>query len=110
MAMAIPIWLLPSEVAVRRPVDGDFSGEYEEQPTTISNVRFDRAEALARRDWVLEEGAQGVLYVDAVNSGGAFEIPAGSLLSIDGGEWATASKVTPYRIEADVHHWEVEVR
>lgn len=108
MPCPIPGSLRGSTVAVRVPVDSEFGGEYAE-PVEIEGVRFQPAETMPRSAYVLSDGAKGLLWVDAT-SGGAFEVPAGSLLSIDGGAWASAGKVTRcVAFGNDVHHWEIEV-
>lgn len=109
MLTPIPVSLLPSSVTVCIPSDGDYGGEYEE-PRTIDHVRFERAESLIRGGYVLTDGAKGLLFIDAVSSVNPFEIPVGSLLSIDGDEYASAGRVTPYEgFNGVVHHWEIEV-
>ena len=109
MLTPIPKSVMPSSVAVRVPVEGDYGGEYGE-PQTITGVRFESAASLVRSDHVLSDGAKGLLFIDAVNSLGAFEVPVGSLLSIDGQEYAAAGKVDRYEcFNGTVHHWEIEV-
>ena len=109
MLAPIPVSVMPSVLSVRVPVDGVYGGEYAEAQT-IENVRFEKAEALVRGGYVLTDGAKGLLFVDAVNSKGAFEIPTGSLLSIDGAEEATAGNVATFEgFNGEVHHWEIEV-
>lgn len=109
MLTPIPVSVMPSNVAVRVPVDSTYGGEYAEAQT-IEHVRFEKASALVRGAYVLTDGAKGLLFVDAVNSKGAFEIPTGSLLSIDGAEEATAGNVDTFEgFNGKVHHWEIEV-
>ena len=70
----IPASLMPSAMTVRVPVQGDYSGEYS-PPVTVERVRFDTYEALARRDYKLMDGSQGLVYIDAATSSPAFELP-----------------------------------
>ncbi len=106
----IPLSLLPSTVAVRKPIDGEYGGEYEQTPTTIENVRYDGSiSTYGGHNYLYDDGTKGVLFIDRVNSRGAFDIPAGSLLSIDRGDWVTAHKVHALKFSGAVHHWEIEV-
>lgn len=107
----IPRWAMPSQALVREPVESEDGGEFAPlgEARTISHVRFESARELARKRYVLSDGAKGLLFVDAANSGGAYGIPVGSLVQVDGREWLSASKVTPLSIDGPVHHWEVEL-
>ncbi len=61
--------------------------------------------------YVFEEGSKGLVVVDARNSEGAFAVPVGSLLSINGEPEVAVVKSVPYRTyRGAVHHWELEVR
>lgn len=105
----IPRNLLPDTMAVRVPVEGEYGGEYSKVLRLVANVRFDSADALKRADYVLEDGSAGLVFVDRVNSSGAFPVPVGSLVTIRGQE-LSAVKVTPYETyRGIVHHWEIEV-
>lgn len=105
----IPRAALPDTMSVKVPKDGTYGGEYEE-PVTVSHVRFDKAVSLLNRSYVLTDGASGIVYVDAVNSDGAFEIPEASLVSLNGDEEEmTVMKSNEYRTYDSVHHWELEV-
>ncbi len=107
----IPLFAMPSTARVREPVDSEDGGAYapEDSARLISHVRFERSEALSRSRYVLSDAARGLLFVDAANSGGAYGIPVGSLVSVDGGEWLAATRVTPLSVDGPVHHWEVEL-
>ena len=105
----IPISALPSAMQVRVPRDGDYGGSYAE-PVTVSNVRYDRSSRLLSRDYVLTDGASGVVFVDAANSPGAFEVPEGSLVSIDGGDEVAVIRCERFQPFGEVHHWELVVR
>ena len=65
---------------------------------------------MRRSGWVLSDGAQGIVYIDAARSTGAFEIPVGSLIRVDGGDEMSVATVNPYCVDGYVHHWEIEVR
>ncbi len=108
MIPPIPKSLLPSTMKVRIPKDSAYGGEYEE-PQVVSQVRYDLEATVSPRDYVLTDGSKGIIFVDAVNSDGVFEVPQGSLIIIDGEELA-AVKVTPYEsFNGRVHHWIIEV-
>lgn len=109
MLTPIPLSVMPSTVLVKTPKESDFGGDFNE-PVEIKHVRFDDAAALVRNAYVLSDGAKGLLFIDAVNSRGAFDIPVGSLVSIDGDEYCMAGKVSPYKgFDGVIHHWEIEV-
>lgn len=106
----IPPSLLPDSMDVRVPLDSDLGGEFSEETARIEGVRFEDSAAMARRPYVLTDGSRGLVYVDAANSAGAFEVPVGSLVSVSGGGWMTAVKVVACRgFFGAVHHWEIEV-
>lgn len=106
----IPRRYMRSTASVRVPVDGKWGGEYADEPRVIGHVRYENAAMLKRRDYVLSEGASGVLFVDAANSDGAFAIPQGSLVSIDGKPEKSADEVEELSIDGSVHHWEVTLK
>lgn len=108
----IPRFLLCDSIDVFVPIDGDFGGMYSENPAHIGSVRFDSSVDLIRGEYVLTDGDKGIVYIDAKNSKGAFEIPVGSLIAINGShEKVSAVEVVPCK-EAfgRIHHWEVKVR
>lgn len=108
MIPPIPKSLLPSTMSVRIPKDSTYGGEYE-NPQVITHVRYDLEATISPRDYVLSDGSKGIIFVDAVNSDGAFEVPQGSLVIIDEEE-LSAVKVTPYEsFNGRVHHWIIEV-
>lgn len=112
----IPASMLPSSMAVTQVGFGEY-GEEETDLGTISNVRFDRADSFtlassggAPSGYVFKDGSKGLVYVDAANSGGAFEVPEGALVRIDGGD---AMRVVAVNVRASLdgsaHHYEIEV-
>lgn len=82
----IPARLLADDAVVRVP---DGAGGYAEGVDT-SHVRF------ARTQFVMDDGHRsadagaGKVYVDALNSAGAFEVPAGSSIDIGGHSYCVA--------------------
>lgn len=105
----IPSRLLTSSAEVRVPADGDYGGEYASEAATIDGVMYVASSSLDRSQTTLTDGAAGVLFVDALHSSGAFAVPVGSLVSIDGAPEVSAVSVREFRVGDDVHHWEVDV-
>ncbi len=109
--LQIPKRYLPHTVQVRVPkkVEDGFGGQYEE-PVTIEHVRVEPIWTLRATQYQLQDGARGILYIDAVNSEGAFEIPAKSLVTLEG-EPSPANVLACHPIIGvdRVHHWEVEL-
>ena len=66
------------------------------------------------RSWTTGTGARtpaaGKVYVDALNSGGAFEVPAGSRIDIGGHSYLVAECRRCEDFNGHVHHWELVVR
>lgn len=106
----IPRSARPSTASVKVPKGGGYGGEFEE-PSAIERVRFEPASAWLVRQYGLGDGAQGLVFIDGADSPGAFEVPVGSKLRIDGGEWMNVTRCATYRAFGKVvHHWEIEVR
>ena len=112
MLTPIPLDLLPDTALVRVP-DGesDRGGAFAEA-VEVTNVRYERVAGIRKEDWQLEDGTTGRLWIDAIQSGGAFEVPAGSKVSVDGGKtWMLASRCKRLEdFDGEVHHWELELR
>ena len=102
----IPARLLSDSCLVREPaVDGGFG-----EPRAISHVRFERAQSVVADTHRSADAGAGTLFVDAVMSAGAFEIPAGSRVEIGGRAYVAARVVRFEGFNGRVHHWEVELR
>lgn len=102
---AIPRRLLPHTMEVREQLpDGTFG-----KPKTIAHVRFERKRE-ASSDAHRSERLCGRVYVDAVTSTGAYEIPAGSRLVINGAPLFVESCTAYETANGRVHHWELDVR
>lgn len=114
----LPPSTLPSTMTVRSPIEDSEYGDEWTQPATIGHVRFSRVAEFALQQngavqggYVFADGSKGLVYVDAASSDGAFEVPEGSEVRIDGGEAMEAVKVTRHdSLDGTAHHWEVEVR
>ena len=114
----LPRSVLPSVMEVRAPVaDSEYGDEWSD-PVTVSHVRFQRAADLAlvsvggaQPGYVFRDGSRGLVYVDAATSEGAFEVPEGSRVSVDGGDAMEVARVTRCdHMDGTCHHWELEVR
>jgi hypothetical protein len=100
---------LGESMAVKVPVEGEYGGNYGE-PVEVKHVRYEDAATLKTSRYVLSDGTEGVIFIDAVNSVGAFHIPEGSLIDIND-DTVTVLKTKPCKGFADqVHHWELEVK
>ena len=106
--MQIPKHLLTDAMTVREPDPAaDYAGKYLE-PRTIGGVCFQRREQLGRTAWSLADGATGRVFMDAVNSVCAFEVPVGSRVEING-RAMECKACQAYGAFGFVHHWEVDV-
>ena len=107
----IPRSLLPSTMLVRRPdPDAKREGRYLE-PEEIAGVRFELALSQHRTAYQLSDTTEGLVFVDAASSEGAFAVPVDSLVQVDGGDWMQV--VACHEFSAflgTTHHWELEVR
>lgn len=102
---AIPRRLLPDTMEVReQTADGSFG-----EAKTIAHVRFERKRE-ATDDAHRSEGLCGRVYVDAVTSAGALEVPAGSRVEIQGLSLFVESCTVFEGANGRVHHWELDVR
>jgi hypothetical protein len=102
----IPARLLAEDAMVRVPdgVGGFADG------VTISHVRFARTQSVADDDHRNADAGAGKVYVDALNSIGAFEVPAGSRIDIGGHSYYVAEMKRCEDFNGNVHHWELVVR
>ena len=102
----IPRRLLPDRIVVRVP-DGE--GGYE-KGRTIANVRFERKQSVVDEPHRSADAGGGKVYIDAVNSTGAFEVPAGSRVEIGSASLYVASVKRCETAAGHIHHWELSVR
>ena len=102
----IPRRLLPDDMLVW-PAAGD--GTF--LPTVlVLHVRFERTENAVDDAHRSADGGAGRVFVDAVNSEGAFEVPAGSRVLIGAGPSVLVRSCRRCcAIRGQVHHWELEV-
>lgn len=97
----IPARLLAENAVVRVP-DGE--------GVAISHVRFARKQSVADDGHRSADAGAGKVYVDALNSVGAFEVPAGSRIDIGGHSYYVAECRRCEVFNGHVHHWELVVR
>lgn len=102
----IPARLLPDVMSVRVPA-GDGSPA---EPVTVSRVRFQRVQSVLDDAHRSVDAGAGTVYVDAVNSGGAFEVPAGSRVTIGEHTFLVAACRRCEDFNGRIHHWELDVR
>ncbi len=94
---------------VRVPdTESDYGGAFLD-PVTITRVRFERKEALNPSVYKLADGSQGRIWIDAVNSEGAFEVPKGAKVQIGNASMQVIACET-YKVAGSVHHWEADVK
>lgn len=101
----IPTRLLPDDALVY-PTDGQ--GGYG-AARLVRHVRLEVTDAVSD-DPAHAGAATGKLFVDAVNSKGAFEIPAGSKVLVNDlpRMWVRSCKRCCV-VRGQVHHWELEL-
>ena len=103
---AIPRRFLPDTMLVRTPDSYGDLGDAAE----VSYVRFARKQSVCDDGHRSADAGVGKVYVDAVNSTGAFEIPAGSRVEISGRSYLVAECKRCEGFDGKVHHWELVVR
>nr|DAV82247.1 MAG TPA: Minor capsid protein [Caudoviricetes sp.] len=102
----IPARLLPDAMVVRVP---DGRGGFAEG-VAVSHVRFARTQSVVDDGHRDADAGAGKVYVDALNSDGAFEVPAGSRVDIGGHSYLVAECRRCEDFNGHVHHWELTVR
>ena len=105
MFKPIPRNALPDVMTVREPLP---SGEFGE-PKLVAGVRFERTQSVVGDAHRTADAGAGTVFVDAVNSAGAFEVPAGSRVAIGGHSYFVRSCTRCEDLFGRVHHWEIEV-
>lgn len=102
----IPKKILNDTAIVEEP---DTSGRYGDrflQPRTIGRVYFEPKVSSVSRTWAEDKSVSGVLFIDAVNSVGAFAPKLRSRITV--GEFTgTVAYIQEFKPYGRVHHWEV---
>ena len=106
MFRPIPRAALPDTMTVRAPLaDGSF-----DEPQIVAYVRFERRQRAVDDDHRSADAGGGTVFVDAVNSVGAFEVEAGSRVAVAGRSMYATEVRRCEDLFGRVHHWEIEVR
>lgn len=101
----IPLWMLGDSMRVSVPDGcGGFRG-----PVEVSPVRFEEEQSTSDDAHRAADAGGGTVFVDAVNSRGAFEVPAGSRVEINGVSYFVRKCKRCGGFGSEVHHWELEV-
>jgi len=101
----IPLWLLGDSMLVSVP---DGHGGFAE-PVEVSPVRFEEEQSASDDAHRSADAGAGTVFVDAVNSRGAFEVPAGSRVEIGGVSCYVKKCKRRGGFGSSVHHWELVV-
>lgn len=78
----IPKRLLPSRAEVRVPEEEGGRQGFSDKRLLLG-VRYEQRASVRATDYQLQDATTGLLFIDAVNTAGAMELPAGSLVSVD---------------------------
>ena len=100
----IPKSKLPETMTVREPLPDGTYGE----PRMICNVCFQRTQKVST-DEHRSASVGGKVFIDAVNSAGAFEVQAGSRVTVKGSSLFVLEVHTCCDLFGRVHHWELKV-
>ena len=99
----IPKRLLPSRAEVRVPEEVDGRQGFSDKRLLLG-VRYEQRASVRATDYQLQDATTGLLFIDAVNTAGAMELPAGAT------ECCVASCTRYVDERGHVHHWEVELK
>lgn len=101
----IPRSALPDVMSMRVPLpDGTF-----EEPLLICNVHFERTQKVSDDGHRSADDGQGTVFVDGVNSIGAFDVPAGSRVAVGEHSLFVTESHACCNLFGRVHHWELKV-
>ena len=102
----IPRRLLPDDMLVFLPDGGGGRGE----SRLVRHVRFERSEECVADAHRSADAGRGTVFVDAMDSEGAFEVPAGARVLIGSGPSMLVKACGRCcAVRGQVHHWELEV-
>ena len=88
------------------PAEGGGRGE----GRLVRHVRFERSEGVVGDAHRSADAGHGTVFVDAVSSEGAFEVPAGSRVLVGAGPSMLGRACKRCCVvRGPVHHWELEV-
>lgn len=105
MFRPIPRAALPDVMTVRLALpDGSFG-----EPSVIAGVRLDEAQSVSDDEHRSADAGAGTVFIDALNSAGAFEVPAGSRVAIRGRSYFVRKCHRCEDLFGRCHHWELTV-
>ncbi|MBQ9001538.1 MAG: minor capsid protein [Eggerthellaceae bacterium] len=78
-------------------------------PVEVSGVCFQGGQSVSGDAHRAADAGGGTVFVDAVNSEGAFEVPAGSRVEIGGASLYVRECKRLRGFNGRIHHWELEV-
>ena len=78
-------------------------------PVRVSGVRLCFAQSASGDAHRSADAGAGTVFVDAVNSGGAFEVPVGSRVEIGGVSYYVRKCKRRGGLGVSAHHWELIV-
>lgn len=87
-----------------------FQNPVYDDPITINHVRYDPSTVFSRDNTQTKIVADGVIYVDAVNSSPVPEFREQSKVTLNGREMIIQKVIPCYHpTKNKIHHWELEV-
>ncbi len=104
--MPIPKRLLPHDINVRVP---DGKGGFNE-PVTVRHVAVQMAQSVCDDEHRSAAAGSGTVFLDAMNSDGAFDVPAGSRVELQGHSYYVTESAKFETVQGQVHHWELSIR
>ena len=105
MFRPIPKAALPDVMTVRLQQDDGGFGE----PVVVAGVRFDETQREGTDAHRSADNGSGVVFVDAVNTAGAFEVPVGARVAIRGRSYIVRECYRADDLFGRCHHWELKV-
>lgn len=105
----IPLCALQHTMTVQEPdTSSSYDGKYL-APATVENVRFEYKESLNPKVYQLAENAKGRIWVDAVNSYGAYAVSRGAKVKVNDEEMKVLTCAPYETFNGHLHHWELDV-
>lgn len=75
----------------------------------VDHVRFERKQSFRGDGHCWADAGAGTLFMDAVNSPGAYEVPAGSRIEVNGRSYLVRRVSRLEGARGRAHHWELEL-
>ena len=103
-------WLIHKVEYMKYLGKDDYSNELYDEPVSIRFVRFDDSTVFSRDTRQDKITANGVIFIDAVNSTPIKQWAEHSKFMFRGRELTVVKVVDCYQLNEDIiHHWELEV-